>query len=144
MLSEAELVAKRAALRWLAQQHPEWTSQDLADALDLSRSWIHKWLQRLRQGDPADLLALHSRSRARHSPPFSIASQRVSPFPRRISSTTTTSGPIRHAPVATSPRVWPIQPFQRSRVFQKWLIRTAGSYRLRDRLLLGRSGPMER
>jgi DNA-binding transcriptional regulator WhiA len=49
MLSEAELVAKRAALRWLAQQHPEWTYQDLADALDMSRSWINKWLQRLRQ-----------------------------------------------------------------------------------------------
>jgi hypothetical protein len=25
MLSEAELVTKRAALRWLVQQHPEWT-----------------------------------------------------------------------------------------------------------------------
>lgn len=75
MLSEAELVAKRSALRWLVQQHPEWTYQDLADALDLSRSWITKWLQRLRQADPADLLALYSRSRARHSSPASIASQ---------------------------------------------------------------------
>ena len=39
MLSEADLVAKRAALRWLAQQHPQWTHQDLADALDMSCSW---------------------------------------------------------------------------------------------------------
>ncbi len=38
MLSEAELVTKRAALRWLVQQHPEWTQQDLADALKMSRS----------------------------------------------------------------------------------------------------------
>ena len=37
MLSEADLIAKRAALRWLAQQHPEWTHQDLADALSMSR-----------------------------------------------------------------------------------------------------------
>ena len=75
MLSEAELIAKRATLRWLVQQHPEWTQQDLADALKMSRSWISKWLRRLRQADPANVMALHSRSRARHTPPFSIASQ---------------------------------------------------------------------
>ncbi len=75
MLPEADLVAKRAALRWLAQQHPEWTHQDLADALSMSRSWIGKWLGRIRQADPADVMALHSHSRARHTPPASIASQ---------------------------------------------------------------------
>ncbi len=37
MLSEADLIAKRAALRWLAQQHPHWTQQELADVLDMSR-----------------------------------------------------------------------------------------------------------
>lgn|SRR5512135_1525897 len=75
MLSEADLVAKRAALRWLAQQHPEWAHQDLADALSMSRSWISKWLRRLRLADPADVMALHSRTPARHTPPASIASQ---------------------------------------------------------------------
>jgi Homeodomain-like domain len=75
MLSEADLIAKRAALRWLAKLHPEWTHYDLADALDMSRSWVSKWLQRLRQADPDDVLAFHSRSRARHTPPASIASQ---------------------------------------------------------------------
>jgi hypothetical protein len=35
------------------------------------------WLRRLRQADPTNVLALHSRSRARQSPPFSIASQPV-------------------------------------------------------------------
>jgi hypothetical protein len=75
MLSEADLIAKRAALRWLAQQHPGWTHQDLADALSMSRSWVRKWLQRLHQADPGDTMALHSRSRARHTPPASIASQ---------------------------------------------------------------------
>src|SRR5260221_1062962 len=75
MLTEADLIAKRATLRWLSQQHPEWTYQDLADALDMSGSWVNKWLQRLCQADPDDVMALHSRSRARHTPPVSIASQ---------------------------------------------------------------------
>jgi DNA-binding MarR family transcriptional regulator len=77
MLSEADLIAKRAGLRWLAQQHPEWTHQDLADALAMSRSWVSKWLRRLREADKSDVMALHSRSRARHTPPPSIASQLV-------------------------------------------------------------------
>ena len=75
MLSEADLIAKRAALRWLAKLHPAWTHQDLADALSMSRSWVSKWLQRLRQANPGDVMALPSRSRARHTPPASIASQ---------------------------------------------------------------------
>ena len=75
MLSEADLITKRAALRWLVQQHPQWAHQDLADALAMSRSWVSKWLQRLRQADPHEVMALHSRSRARHTPPASIASQ---------------------------------------------------------------------
>src|SRR5947209_20546658 len=69
MLSEADLIAKRAALRWLVQQHPEWSHQDLADALDMSRSWVSKWLQRLHQAEPGDVMVLHSRSCARHTPP---------------------------------------------------------------------------
>jgi len=36
---------------------------------------VSKWLRRLRQADHADVLALHSYSRARHTPPASIASQ---------------------------------------------------------------------
>ena len=75
MLTEADLIAKRATLRWLSKPHPEWTHQDLADALDMSGPWVNKWLQRLCQADPDDVMALHSRSRARHTPPVSIASQ---------------------------------------------------------------------
>jgi hypothetical protein len=75
MLAFADLIAKRAALRWLAKPHPQWTHQDLADALSMSRSWVRKWLQRLHQADPDDIMALPSRSRARHTPPASIASQ---------------------------------------------------------------------
>jgi hypothetical protein len=75
MLSEADLIAKRAALRWLTDCHPQWTHHELAAALRMSRSWVSKWLQRLRQADPQDVMVLHSRSRARQTPPVSIASQ---------------------------------------------------------------------
>jgi primosomal protein N' len=75
MLLEADLIAKRAALRWLAEHHPQWTHQDLADALGMSRSWVNKWLHRIRQADPHDAMALHSRTPPRHTPPASIASQ---------------------------------------------------------------------
>ncbi len=75
MLLEADLMAKRATLRWLAQHHPQWTHQELAAMLGMSRSWVSKWLQRLRHADPHDAMALHSRSRARHTPPASIAFQ---------------------------------------------------------------------
>ena len=75
MLLEADLIVKRATLHWLAQRHPSWTQQELAAALHMSRSWVSKWLQRQRQADPQDVMALHSRSRARRTPPASIASQ---------------------------------------------------------------------
>jgi hypothetical protein len=39
MLLEADLIVKRATLRWLAQRHPQWTHQELATALQMSRSW---------------------------------------------------------------------------------------------------------
>ncbi len=37
MLPEADLIAKRAALRWLVERHPQWTHQELAAALSMSR-----------------------------------------------------------------------------------------------------------
>jgi hypothetical protein len=77
MLLEADLIVKRAALRWLAQHHPHWTHQEVATALQMSRSWVSKWLPRLRQADPQDVMALHSRTPARHTPPASLASQLV-------------------------------------------------------------------
>jgi hypothetical protein len=73
METEAQLIVKRASLRWLAQQHPDWTHQELATALNKSLGWVKKWLKRLRQAKPDDVMALHAR--ARKTPPTSIASQ---------------------------------------------------------------------
>jgi hypothetical protein len=75
MLLEADLIVKRATLRWLAEHHPTWTHQDLAAGLQMSRSWVSKWRKLLRQADPQDVMALHARTPARHTPPTSIASQ---------------------------------------------------------------------
>ena len=37
LLSEADFIAKRAAFWWVAKPHPQWSHQDLADALGMSR-----------------------------------------------------------------------------------------------------------
>jgi hypothetical protein len=37
MLLEADFIATRATLRWLAEHHPHWTHQELATALQISR-----------------------------------------------------------------------------------------------------------
>jgi len=73
--TEAQLIVKRASLHWLAQQHPDWTRQELATALNKSLGWVKKWLKRLREAASDDVMALHARSRARKTPPASIASQ---------------------------------------------------------------------
>ena len=75
MESEAQLIVQRASLRWHAQQHPSWTQHELAIALGKSLAWVKKWLKRLREAEPGDVMALHARSRARKTPPVSIASQ---------------------------------------------------------------------
>jgi hypothetical protein len=75
METEAQLIVQRAGLRWLAQQYPNWTQPDLATALGKSLAWVKKWLKRLREAAPTDVMVLHARSRARTTPPASIASQ---------------------------------------------------------------------
>jgi hypothetical protein len=60
MATEAQLIVERATLRWLAQQHPDWTQPELARYLSKSVDWVKKWLKRFRQADPNDVIALHS------------------------------------------------------------------------------------
>jgi hypothetical protein len=68
---EAEWIADRATLRWLVRHHPDWTQAELASAVGRSRSWVVKWLPRLKGTAPDDLAALFSHSRARRTPPSS-------------------------------------------------------------------------
>jgi hypothetical protein len=66
---EAAWFAQRAMLRWLSRHHPQWSQEELAAAIGRSRSWVAKWLARLKDTAPDDLAVLSSRSRARHTPP---------------------------------------------------------------------------
>jgi len=65
---EVDWIADRATLRSLAREHPEWTQQDLAEAVGRSLSWVKKWLKRLREAPLDDLQVLLSHSRAHHTP----------------------------------------------------------------------------
>jgi transposase InsO family protein len=65
----AQLVVDRRRLRALRDSRPDWTLQDLADAIGRSRSWVKKWVARLRQAAPVDEQVLQDRSCARHTPP---------------------------------------------------------------------------
>jgi transcriptional regulator with XRE-family HTH domain len=65
---ETEWIADRATLRSLAREHPEWTQQELANALGRSVSWIKKWLKRLREAPSDDVQVLLSHSRAHRTP----------------------------------------------------------------------------
>lgn len=66
---EAQWIADRAMLRTLLRTHPTWTLHDVADAVGRSRSWVKKWVKRLRAASPDDMTVLHSRSRARKQAP---------------------------------------------------------------------------
>src|SRR5690242_81963 len=68
--------ADRINLYWLRQQHPDWSQQQLADALGRSKSWVQKWQQRFQSVPAGDVFAFHQtalgQSRARKHPPERI------------------------------------------------------------------------
>jgi Integrase core domain/Homeodomain-like domain len=66
---EALWVGQRAHLRHLLPLHPDWTTQQLADAVGCSPSMVCKWRRRFAQASPDDVSVLFSRSRAPHHHP---------------------------------------------------------------------------
>jgi hypothetical protein len=64
--------AARANVDYLRHQHPDWSHTQLAAALQCSKSWLEKWLKRLREeltaGVPLEQV-LQGHSRARKTPP---------------------------------------------------------------------------
>ncbi len=66
---QAWYYAARGNLRWLLRLHPEWSQNQLAQALGMSRSWVGKWIKRLRSAPPDDEEVLQGLSRAPKHPP---------------------------------------------------------------------------
>jgi hypothetical protein len=66
---EEQWIVDRFKLRQLMLEKPDWTNQQYGDACGHSRSWVKKWKKRLRGSVPDDVSVLHSRSRARRTPP---------------------------------------------------------------------------
>ncbi len=70
---EAVYYAARGNLRRLMRLHPQWTHQQYAQAVGMSRGWVKKWKKRLQKAEPEDEQVLHSHSRARKQPPERIS-----------------------------------------------------------------------
>jgi hypothetical protein len=70
---EAVYYAARGNSRRLMRLHPQWTQQQYAQAVGMSRGWVKKWKQRLQQAEAEDEQVLYSRSRARTHPPERIS-----------------------------------------------------------------------
>src|SRR5438105_6398148 len=74
---EVDWGGPRAHLRALLGQHPEWSPQQLADAVGCSKSMVCKWKKRFAQADPSSALVLFSRSRAPHRHPGCLSEEVV-------------------------------------------------------------------
>jgi len=70
---EAVYYAARGNLHRLMGLHPQWTHQQYAQAVGMSRGWVKKWKKRIGEAEPEDEQVLHSRSRARTQPPERIS-----------------------------------------------------------------------
>ncbi|GAC1358328.1 MAG: hypothetical protein NVSMB38_41320 [Ktedonobacteraceae bacterium] len=68
--------ADRINLFQLKQHHPDWTQQQLATAVERSKSWVQKWQKRFADVPTGDPAALHQTavglSQARKTPPERI------------------------------------------------------------------------
>jgi len=66
VVMESQWVCQRAHLRALLSLHPDWSQQQLADAVGCSKSMVNTWKKRFAEADPRDVTILLSRSRAPH------------------------------------------------------------------------------
>lgn len=68
--------ADRMNLFSLMQQHPDWSQQELAQAVGRSKSWVQKWQKRFADCSARDQAGLHhvaqGQSQARKTPPARI------------------------------------------------------------------------
>jgi len=74
---EEQWLADRNGLRAMWLEHPEWSKQKLAAASGHSKSWVKKWMRRIRSRPLEDQQVLQAYSRARKRPPPQIAAEVV-------------------------------------------------------------------
>lgn len=65
---EEQWYVDRCTLRKLRQEHPEWSQKKLAQEIGRSKSWVKKWLRRIREAGSEDEDVLRGLSRARKNP----------------------------------------------------------------------------
>ena len=66
---EEQWIVDRCRLRAVWLEHPEWSKRQLAEAVGHSKSWVKKWLRRIRSRPLEDREVLQGFSRARKRPP---------------------------------------------------------------------------
>jgi hypothetical protein len=66
---EEQYIVDRSKLREVWLEHPEWSKQKLAEQVGRSKSWVKKWLKRIRGSPLEDQQGLRGQSRARKRPP---------------------------------------------------------------------------
>jgi hypothetical protein len=71
---EEEWHVSRSKLREVWLEHPEWSRQKMADVVGRSKSWVKKWLRRIRSAPLEDQEILNGRSRVRKRLPPRLAS----------------------------------------------------------------------
>jgi hypothetical protein len=74
---EEQWIVDRCKLRAVWLEHPEWSKQQLAEGVGHSKSWVKKWLKRIRNRPLEDREVLQGYSRARKRPPPGVASEVV-------------------------------------------------------------------
>ena len=74
---ESKSLCQRAHLRALLHLHPDWSQQQLADAVGCSKSMVNTWKKRFAEADPQNVVVLFSRSRAPHHHPPRIGQEVV-------------------------------------------------------------------
>jgi len=74
---EEQWLADRNGLRVVWLEHPEWSKRQLAEEMGHSKSWVKKWMRRIRSCGLEDQQVLLGQSRARKRPPPQIAPEVV-------------------------------------------------------------------
>ncbi len=69
---EEEWIVDRGKLREVWFEHPEWSRQKMANEMERSKSWVKKWLHRIRSAPLEDQMVLLGKSHIRNHPPTSL------------------------------------------------------------------------